>query len=564
MSKFSPCFLIPCFNHGHTIAQVISNLSSFSLPIILVDDGSTDTDTVRELNTVAQLSHVHFVRLTQNSGKGVAVISGLKEAQKLSYTHAIQIDADGQHDHKVIPELLKVSEKYPDHLISGKPVYDDSIPTSRLIGRYITHFWVWIETLSFSIKDSMCGFRSYPVQASLAVYNKYGIGEHMDFDTDIMVRLYWDGTESKFIDTKVIYPSDGISHFDAVKDNIRISRMHSRLFFSMLPRMPLLIKRNIQRSRKEKHWSQQKEKGTQLGIRLLLLAYSLFGRRCFSAVLYLVMSYYYLLGKNARHASKLYLERLQAYAKHQQYKVEHSQPPLSTFSHFLSFGHSMLDKISAWKGEINASDLEITGGDIAQNLIADKQGIVILGSHLGNLELCRALSHIYPDLTINALVFTQHASNFNNVLKSVNPDSMLNLLQVDSLGPETAILLQEKIAQGEWVVIVGDRTSTTHESRVNWCNFLGEPAPFAQGPFILASILKAPVYTLFALKNEGDKNAKFHVYFEHFSDELKLPRKGREEALASAIQEYAHRLSQYCLKAPLQWYNFFDFWTLKK
>lgn len=563
MSNFLPCFLIPCFNHGHTIPQVINNLSSFSLPIILVDDGSTDADTINTLDKVAQLDNVHFLRLTQNSGKGVAVISGLREAQELNYTHAIQIDADGQHDHEVIPELLSMSKKYPNHLISGKPVYDDSIPTSRLIGRYITHFWVWIETLSFTLKDSMCGFRSYPVTQSLAVEDKYGVGERMDFDTDIMVRLYWDGTESKFIDTNVIYPIDGISHFDALKDNILISKMHTRLFFSMLPRIPNLIKRNIQRSATEKHWSQQKEKGTQLGIRLLLLAYSLFGRKIFSAFLYIVMSYYHLVGKNARLASEQYLQQLQIYAKEKNIPLEHSTK-LSSFSHFISFGNSMLDKITAWKGNIDASNLEITGDSTARKLIANKQGILVLGSHLGNLELCRALSHIYPDLKINALVFTQHASNFNHVLKSINPDSMLNLLQVDSLGPETAILLQEKIAQGEWVVIVGDRTSTTHESRVNWCNFLGKAAPFAHGPFILASILKAPVYTLFALKNEKNKDVGFHVYFEHFSDELKLPRKNREEAISAAIQKYADRLSYYCLKAPLQWYNFFNFWTLKK
>ncbi|MDW1813627.1 glycosyltransferase family 2 protein, partial [Vibrio sp. Vb2362] len=173
-----------------------------------------------------------------------------------------------------------------------------------------------------------------------------------------------------------------------------------------------------------------------------------------------------------------------------------------------------------------------------------------------------ALGRRHSHVKINALVFTQHAEQFNAVMKAVNPNSELNLIQVSSMGPDTAILLQQKIEQGEWVVIVGDRTSTSKENRVVWADFLGKPAPFPQGPFMLASVLKAPVYLLFGLRDDEANTPHFNVYFEHFSDQITLPRKERQQALERVVQQYAHRLEHHTLQAPLQWYNFFNFWTL--
>ncbi len=128
--------------------------------------------------------------MTKNSGKGAAVIAGIQHAAKLGFSHAIQVDADGQHALEDIPKFLALATHYPDSVISGQPIYDNSIPKSRLYGRWITHIWVWIETLSFSIKDSMCGFRVYPINPVLRVCAQTELGHRMDFDTEIMVRLY--------------------------------------------------------------------------------------------------------------------------------------------------------------------------------------------------------------------------------------------------------------------------------------------------------------------------------------------------------------------------------------
>ncbi|NAW96763.1 MULTISPECIES: glycosyltransferase family 2 protein [unclassified Vibrio] len=565
VADYQACFLIPCYNHGSTVAEVVSSLSVFELPILLVDDGSNQ-QTKQALSNVAQQTHVHLITLEQNQGKGGAVMAGIRQAQQLGFSHVIQIDADGQHDLQALPKLLAASKQHPNHLISGQPIYDDSVPKARLYGRYATHIWVWIETLSFTIKDSMCGFRAYPVDLTVEVLNNHKIGTRMDFDIEILVRMYWHGVDIDFVETRVIYPEGGVSHFDALWDNVKISWMHSKLFFGMLPRISQLLKRNQSRHNKSgaepnPHWSKRQERGTVLGIKALLAVYSLLGRPIFNLMLKLVMSYYYLTGKQARQASEQYLQHLQSYANRRQITLPNH---LSSYNHLLSFGHTMLDKLAAWKGDFSVKNLTIHGQESFQALVERKQGVLLLGSHLGNIELCRALGRRHSHIKINALVFTEHAERFNAVMKAINPNSELNLIQVSRLGPDTAILLQQKIEQGEWVVIVGDRTSTSKETRAVWADFLGQPAPFPQGPFMLASVLKAPVYLLFGLREERSKTPHFNVYFEHFSDNIDLPRKERQAALAQVVQRYADRLEHYTLQAPLQWYNFFNFWTLSK
>ncbi|WP_305422283.1 glycosyltransferase family 2 protein [Photobacterium leiognathi] len=555
MNAFNPCFLIPCYNHGATVPAVIDALTSYGFPIIIVDDGS-ELATRKILSEQAKRPNITIVTLPKNQGKGGAVIAGIKQADLLGFSHALQIDADGQHDLAALPKLLEESQAHPEALISGQPIYDDSVPKSRLYGRYATHIWVWIETLSFNIKDSMCGFRSYPISPIVNVINHNQLGLRMDFDTEIMVRFYWDDGDIRFIDTKVIYPEDGISHFDALWDNVKISWMHTKLFFGMLPRIPKLIKR---KPIEQQHWSSHAERGTILGIKTLLAVYSLLGRKAFNVLLKAVMGYYYITGKKARKASEDYLEQLESYASDNQLALPSK---LNSYDHLLSFTHTMLDKLVAWKGDYSENNLTIHGDEHFNELAKRQQGIVVLGSHLGNLELCRALSSRHPDIKINALVFTEHAERFNAVLKAINPDSDLNLIQVNELGADTAIMLQQKVEQGEWVVIVGDRTSVTKEQRVVWADFLGKPAPFPQGPFILASVLKVPVYTLFGLRDDSQATPHFDVYFEPFSEQLILPRKTRETALQETVQQYASRLESYTIKAPLQWYNFFNFWQL--
>ncbi len=247
MSAFNPCIVIPVYNHGSTLAATVEQLLFLQLPVIVVDDGSNQA-TKDDIAAVAQQFDVVTVKtLAENQGKGGAVMAGLKLAYELGYSHALQVDADGQHNIQDAPQMLQMAQNKPQVMISGRPIYDASVPKGRFYGRYVTHVWVWIETLSFRVKDTMCGFRVYPLKQCVEIINQYHLGKRMDFDTEIMVRFNWAGGEIEFLPTKVIYPEDGTSHFNAIKDNWLLTKMHTKLFFGMLPRIPLLLWRKVTR-----------------------------------------------------------------------------------------------------------------------------------------------------------------------------------------------------------------------------------------------------------------------------------------------------------------------------
>ncbi len=239
------CVVIPIYNHEKFIESTLNRIFPFKLPIIIVNDGSRDECTQILNQLQERYDSVDVLHLPQNGGKGAAVIAGLNKAYADGYKYAVQIDADGQHDIEKLNELLAVSKASPEALVTAVPVYDESVPKGRLIARYITHIWVWINTLSFNIKDSMCGYRVYPLQATCNLLQRVSLGLRMDFDIEILVRLFWDGVDIKNFPIKVIYHDDGISHFDAVQDNILISKMHARLFFGMLIRLPKLLLRKV-------------------------------------------------------------------------------------------------------------------------------------------------------------------------------------------------------------------------------------------------------------------------------------------------------------------------------
>ena len=234
-------FVIPNYNHHLVIRDTIAALVAFGLPIILVDDGSNEQTQSVLANIELEFTQVTLIRRDHNGGKGAAVQTGLAHAYKAGWSHAIQVDADGQHDLNDVQQLIDRSNFSPTALVSGRPVYDGSISKGRYYGRFITHFWVYIETLSFVLKDTMCGFRIYPLAAYNKLINNTKLGYKMDFDIEVMVKLYWQGTPVEFIKTKVHYPENGVSHFNVWDDNVLISKMHTRLVFGMLCRLPRLI-----------------------------------------------------------------------------------------------------------------------------------------------------------------------------------------------------------------------------------------------------------------------------------------------------------------------------------
>jgi len=234
-------FLIPVYQHGVTACSLAERLAAFGLPVIMVDDGNDSETRTLLAEYAAAKPLVTLVSLKKNRGKGGAVTGGLKKAAELGLTHALQIDADGQHDDEKAAFFLAESARHPDMIICGYPEFDETAPRGRVTGRKISNFWAAVVTLSTELRDVLCGFRVYPVDASLRITRCLFLDQRMGFDAEILVRLYWNRVFPVYHPIKVSYPPDGVSNFRMVRDNIRISWMFSRLFVGMILRLPLLI-----------------------------------------------------------------------------------------------------------------------------------------------------------------------------------------------------------------------------------------------------------------------------------------------------------------------------------
>ena len=241
---FKPCVVIPVYDHEHAVGAVVNEVLALNLPCVIVDDGSSlACATVLDALAAGTPNRITLIRYTVNRGKGRAVLSGLRYAPNAGYSHAVQIDADGQHRALDIPNFLEQAAAHPGALIVGCPEYDETAPSARLYARYLTYIWVCINTLSLQINDSMCGLRVYPLSAMIALDKRQKLSERMSFDIEVLVRLYWDGVQIINLPTPVGYRWDGVSHFRAVLDNWLISQTHATLFFGMLLRLPMLIAR---------------------------------------------------------------------------------------------------------------------------------------------------------------------------------------------------------------------------------------------------------------------------------------------------------------------------------
>lgn len=305
------------------------------------------------------------------------------------------------------------------------------------------------------------------------------------------------------------------------------------------------------------HWARKKENGSYLAIRCLLALYKYGGKYLLLLALAPVLLYFIIRDGTARRASLTYLQRLHTYFGAQS-PFSHQPGYKLAYCHFWQFAHATLAKIDAWSGKLDGRMVHYGGSVGFEHIMQQQKGAVLIGSHLGNLEVCRALVRSKYPVKINVLAHTRHAAAFNRILKESNQAVDLELIEVTELTPAVSIRLSDCVERGELVVIVGDRISAQAPERAIWADFLGKPAPFAVGPWVLASVLQCPVYLMFCLA-EGKG---FNLIFEPFAEQLLLPRKSRQQALQNIIDRYASQLELVACRYPLQWFNFYDFWQL--
>lgn len=300
-----------------------------------------------------------------------------------------------------------------------------------------------------------------------------------------------------------------------------------------------------------RHWAYISETGTTIGMHILIFAYQIGGPWLFKIFLFPVVGFYFLLRSDSRKASREYLVRVR--------KKTSSLPPVSwrlSFAHFWNFSLAIIDKFSIWIDKLSPDDVIIHNIELIDELVSRGQGGIFAISHLGNFEVLSALSEHHKGVKLTVLHHTKHAEKFNRVLKKYIMESNVELLQVTDLDVSLAMTLSEKIDRGEFIAIASDRVPLNNSKATVTCDFLGGMAEFPKGAYILAYILASPILMLICIKERNSHN----VYIESLSESGKVPKAQRSSFISVTAQIFATRLEYYVCKAPLQWFNFYDFW----
>ncbi|MEP7185302.1 MAG: glycosyl transferase [Rhodanobacter sp.] len=302
------------------------------------------------------------------------------------------------------------------------------------------------------------------------------------------------------------------------------------------------------------HWAAQKERGSFVLMKLTAVCLRVLGRRVMAPVLYLIVLYFFVSGRRARRNVRQYQNYLASWSGRDELR-----PTLrSVFGQFMAFGNSLLDRLDAWHGKLKLSQVTLHDPlGVRERLMKNRnsgRGEIMVCTHLGNLDVCRALAELGEQVPLNVLVHTAHVALFNRVQTAAG-DHQMHLLQVSEMDTALMLDLSQRLDRGEWLAIAGDRVPLQDGRRVV-VDFLGHPAPFPQGPWMLAGLLKCPVNLMCCLKIDG----RYQIHLEPFIDTPAWQRNQREALIKSWVQRYADRLAQMCLLAPRQWFNFYPYW----
>ncbi|WP_323031220.1 glycosyltransferase family 2 protein [Brachymonas denitrificans] len=242
--------LIPSYNPGPKVRETVLGARAQWNPVWVVVDGSTDGSAALLQRMADEDRGLKVLLLPQNSGKGAAVLHGLRRAAQEGFTHALTMDSDGQHPAQLIPEFMQRSQQQPAAMVLGKPVFDADAPRLRVNGRKVSNFWANLETLWNGIGDSLYGFRVYPIAPLVRTMQGQRWMRRFDFDPEAVVRLSWSGVPAVNIDAPVRYfqaSEGGVSHFKYLRDNTLLTWMHTRLFLGFVARLPVLVWRKLMR-----------------------------------------------------------------------------------------------------------------------------------------------------------------------------------------------------------------------------------------------------------------------------------------------------------------------------
>ena len=293
------------------------------------------------------------------------------------------------------------------------------------------------------------------------------------------------------------------------------------------------------------HWQEQREGGNRFGLSLLVGTSLRLGRERMRRLLYLISAYYFVRRGAERRASRAYLTRL----------FGRRASLWQVFKHIHYFSVTMLDRIYLLAHGERDFEIEVHGLDQLQQCLAEGRGLLLVGSHQGSFEVLRALSARCPDVPLRVVLDKQKTPAITELLEALAPAVGEAVIDVAQGGAAITLAMAETCRAGGMVALLADR-GRAHES-LRRVDFLGEPAPFPVGPWLLAGMLQVPVMLCFGLYRGGRRYA---LSFEPFMERVEIPRETRQQTLDEILRRYAQRLEHHARQDPYNWFNFYDFW----
>ncbi|WP_037586391.1 glycosyl transferase family 2 [Stenoxybacter acetivorans] len=303
------------------------------------------------------------------------------------------------------------------------------------------------------------------------------------------------------------------------------------------------------------HWAAHNERGSRFFLRLTAHLACHCPPSLLRLCIYAVLPYFFLTAPHQRRCIRDYQTRLRRRCP------DVSLPKQSAvWRQFLAFAEAITDRFSVWQHKITYADLNLYDpddiyADIRRSIRERQHGQIFICAHLGNTEICRALVHHHQGFVLNVLVHSRHAQAFNQALKEAGADD-IHLIQVTDLDAALMLDLQKRLERGEWLAIAADRIPVRGDKTTEVL-FLGESAQLPQGPWLLAGLLKAPLNTVFCLKKQN----QYELHLKKFAGTPQWQRTNRQEKISELAQNFADELTAMCRLAPLQWFNFYDFWN---
>lgn len=305
-------------------------------------------------------------------------------------------------------------------------------------------------------------------------------------------------------------------------------------------------------------WPQIAERGSLWGLRVTKFVYRLCGQQLAALLVAGIALYFFVTDRRGRDASRTYLRRLYEHPEGAR-ALAHSPTILDSYRHYLQFGLAALDRLRFSLGDKAGIDLVVHGEDALARLVERGEGGVLVGAHLGSFDALRALA-ARAGVVVNIVMSTRHAARIASVLTGVD-DARVRVFDIDFAGPQAVFELRASVARGEFVALLADRVMPGVHARPVRARFLGTVAPFPRGPFMLAATLQCPMILLIGIRRS---RCLYEIHVEPLGAVEDSSRAGRQAWIAATVAEYASRLERHCLDAPLQWFNFYDFWDERK